>query len=175
MSEKMPWRKRPRAKRSVLWGSTKEEFQNVCYKCSTLADILRLFNLHVGAGNYKTLKDRVKYDSIDISHITLGQNSRKGRHYKNTGKTPLSEILVENSTYSNRTALKRKLLINGLLENVCYVCKSPPMWRDKPLVLRLDHISGVSNDNRIENLRLVCPNCDSQSDTFCRGAKRRVS
>jgi len=41
-----------------------------------------------------------------------------------------------------------------------------PMWNDKPLVLQIDHINGVSNDNRIENLQILCPNCHTQTVTF---------
>jgi hypothetical protein len=42
-----------------------------------------------------------------------------------------------------------------------------PNWNNKGLVLQLDHINGVHNDNRVENLRILCPNCHSQTDTFC--------
>jgi hypothetical protein len=62
--------------------------------------------------------------------------------------------------------LKKKLIDLGVLENKCAICGCLPIWRDLPLVLRLDHINGDSGDCREENLRFVCPNCDSQLPTF---------
>jgi hypothetical protein len=74
----------------------------------------------------------------------------------------------------DRGTIKKRLLREGILEEVCVICGIGPEWQGKPLVLRLDHINGVSDDYRIENLRLLCPNCDSQTDTYCGRNKRRV-
>ena len=79
--------------------------------------------------------------------------------------SPLDEILVKNSTY-NRFHLKKRLLKQNLLENTCAICGCQPIHNGKPLVLVIDHINGVHNDNRINNLRMLCPNCHSQTDTF---------
>ena len=54
----------------------------------------------------------------------------------------------------------------------CSVCGIEPMWQSKPLTLVLDHINGVNNDNRLQNLRFLCPNCNSQTNTFSRGHRR---
>jgi 5-methylcytosine-specific restriction endonuclease McrA len=78
---------------------------------------------------------------------------------------PIEEFLTENSSCS-RTNLKRRLLREGLLENVCHICGQLPEWNGKPLVLQLDHINGISNDNRLENLRIICPHCHSQTENF---------
>ena len=56
--------------------------------------------------------------------------------------------------------------MEGLIPYYCSVCKIEPMWQSKSLTLVLDHINGSNNDNRLENLRFVCPNCDSQLPTF---------
>lgn len=85
---------------------------------------------------------------------------------------PLDEVLVENSTYQ-RVHLKRRLLEQGLLENTCALCPQGPEWNGKPLVLALDHENGISNDNRLSNLRLLCPNCHSQTETFAGRNTRR--
>lgn len=53
------------------------------------------------------------------------------------------------------------------MEYRCSICGNTGEWNSKKLVLQLDHINGIHNDNRIENLRLLCPNCHSQTDTFC--------
>jgi hypothetical protein len=79
---------------------------------------------------------------------------------------PLREALVENSTYP-RGKLKRRLLASGLKEPRCELCGQDEMWHGKPMSLVLDHINGVSNDHRLTNLRMVCPNCAATLDTHC--------
>lgn len=85
--------------------------------------------------------------------------------------TPLEEILVPGSTY-NRTALKRRLYQEGLKTPRCELCGQGEFWRGKRIALILDHVNGVSDDNRLENLRIVCPNCAATLETHC-GRKNR--
>lgn len=77
----------------------------------------------------------------------------------------LSKILVSNSSYKNMTRLKLRLQKELGLEYRCDNCKISE-WLDKPISLQLDHINGINNDHRLENLRLLCPNCHSQTETF---------
>jgi hypothetical protein len=83
-------------------------------------------------------------------------------------KTPIQDFLVENSSTMNSSYLKNRLLKEGILKNKCALCGQGPEWNGKPLSLQLDHIDGVHNNNSPENLRLLCPNCHSQTVTFCR-------
>jgi predicted RNA-binding Zn-ribbon protein involved in translation (DUF1610 family) len=90
-------------------------------------------------------------------------------HWKAVTRRPLAtpeSALVPNGSYARKT-LKRVILTHSLIPYNCAECGMGPEWRGKPLVLRLDHINGERNDDRIDNLRFVCPNCDSQSPTFC--------
>jgi hypothetical protein len=80
-------------------------------------------------------------------------------------REPLAAILVEGRAVSSTAALKKRLLEEGLLTWRCSLC-GIDAWRGHPLSLQLDHINGDRWDNRLENLRLLCPNCHSQTDTF---------
>lgn len=79
---------------------------------------------------------------------------------------PLSSMLVRDSQFSRKT-VKRRLIEAGRLKDCCALCGLKPVWNGKPLVLRLDHENGNRSDNREKNLRLICPNCDSQLPTYC--------
>lgn len=76
---------------------------------------------------------------------------------------PIAQLLA--SRKRNRTHIKLRLLKDGLLENRCQSCGLSE-WRGQPLSMHLDHINGVRNDNRLENLRMLCPNCHSQTPTY---------
>jgi 5-methylcytosine-specific restriction endonuclease McrA len=101
-----------------------------------------------------------------------------GKHYNSLiefnkkRKIPTTEILVKDSNYA-RHNLKRRILEEGLIQYKCLSCGLGNEWNDKPIVLQLDHINGVNNDHRLENLRFLCPNCHSQQDTYA--AKNRFN
>lgn len=88
-------------------------------------------------------------------------------NYASPFKISDEEVFVENSPYvNNRILLKKRCLDNGWLKNECAICGQGPVWNGKPLTLQLDHINGKSNDHRIENLRILCPNCHTQTETY---------
>ena len=87
-------------------------------------------------------------------------------------RRPLEEILVEGSTFS-RNHLKERLYDEGLKRPICELCGQDEIWRGRPMSLILDHVNGVSDDNRLGNLRIVCPNCAATLDTHC-ARKRRL-
>lgn len=141
----------------------------------SIRQVLKILGLSPTGANYVGIHKAFKRLGVDISHFT-GQGHLKGKHHSWTPRLPLSVILVENSEYRCTSRLKQRLLKEGHLVNRCALCGLPPVWRDEPLVLVLDHINGDSADNRLENLRLLCPNCNSQQPTFAgknRGKGRR--
>lgn len=88
-------------------------------------------------------------------------------HVNRYGKEKTNdEVFVVSSTYA-RHNLKKRILKQNLIDYICDICRAEPFWLNKPIVLILDHKNGINNDNRLENLRFVCPNCDSQLETFC--------
>ena len=123
------------------------------------------------SGNYQTIEFAIKRLNLDTSHFI-------NEHMKITpSKTySINEILIKNSPYSSTKNLKRKLLKAGLLKEECY---NPDcgltQWLGQKIVLQLDHINGDRTDNRIENLRLLCPNCHSLTPTYCKGKKNNKS
>jgi hypothetical protein len=86
-------------------------------------------------------------------------------------RRPLEEILVESSTFS-RNHLKERLYEAGLKQPLCELCGQGELWRGAVMGMILDHINGVSNDHRLENLRIVCPNCAATLDTHCARSRR---
>jgi 5-methylcytosine-specific restriction endonuclease McrA len=75
---------------------------------------------------------------------------------------PLSEVMLRGGSRHN---VKARLLRAGLLENHCQIC-GLEAWLGRPLSIHIDHINGIRNDHRLENLRMLCPNCHSQTDTY---------
>lgn len=167
--------KKERAKRSIVWNKCSDsEFTDLVKKSKTYSEILRFFSLDHKGGNCKTVKARIEKLGIDSSHIPKGVTSNRGRHFF-VERIPLNKVLVDGSKY-NRADLKSRLISESLLEEKCYECGLAPLWNNKRLVLVLDHINGKSNDNRIENLRFLCPNCNSQTSTFAgRNTKKSIT
>ena len=113
---------------------------------------------------YRTIRNSILINEISITHFKLPITCNS--------KLSLSDCLKEGSTISS-SRLKHKILQVGLLEEKCQLCEQGNQWNNKFLVLQLDHINGINNDNRLENLRLLCPNCHTQTDTYTSKALKK--
>lgn len=116
-------------------------------------------------GNPQSLRRWVEHWEISTDHFDPYAASRAAASRR---RKPLSEVLVENSTFS-RGHLKDRLYEEGLKQPICEICSQGEIWRGKRLSLILDHINGIRNDHRIENLRILCPNCAATLSTHCGG------
>lgn len=134
----------------------------------TYGDVLKLLGLRAAGGNYKTLKIYIKEFDIDVSKIeqSIKDKRRDGPKSKLEEQFSLENILIENSNYA-RASLKRRLYKEELKKPICEFCGQGEIWRGSKISLILDHINGVYNDNRLENLRILCPNCNATLDTHC--------
>ena len=109
---------------------------------------------------------------LDVTTVTLWRRAKKINLYwkdkarEPINKIPLNEILAGKHPYYQTLKLKKRLINEGIFENECSICHITE-WNGKELAMRLDHIDGNSNNHLFKNLRLVCPNCDSQLPTFC--------
>jgi hypothetical protein len=110
---------------------------------------------------------------INSEKTTLAHaEGRKGYTYNpasnvNKGKQMVrdSDIFQEHSPYPN-DLVKQRLVLNGYIPYRCALCDISSTWRYRAITLELDHMNGHNHDNRLENLRLLCPNCHSQTDNF---------
>lgn len=127
-----------------------------------------------GGGNVYALKQRIKELGISTSHF-LGHAYLKGKKHNWNKKTPSSEIFIADSKYKGSTdSIKRRYIKEFDVPYECSKCKINE-WEGQKLTLQLDHKNGKRNDNRPENLRLLCPNCHSMTQNFAGRNKNRPS
>jgi hypothetical protein len=147
---------------------TDEQLIEAVKVSASIADVIRYLNLSVRPGNYTTMNKYIALLNLDTSHFT--GKSWVGTSKGVPAKQNLNDILVENSTY-NTSHLKKRLIDAGLKSPICEGCDLTE-WRGQPIPLQTDHINGNNRDHRLENLRLLCPNCHALTDTWC-GRKPR--
>jgi ribosomal protein S27E len=149
---------------------TDEQFVAAVQRGRSVRSVLQALGLHATGANYKTVKDAVARLGLDTSHWK-GQGYLRGLNHNFSKRIPLEAILVADSTFHNLTHLKSRLIRSELLDVRCAICGLTE-WLGKPIALVLDHINGINNDHRLQNLRLLCPNCNSQQETFAGRNKR---
>ena len=130
-------------------------------------DVVEHSGMSKQEGNYRYLRNRISMFKIDISHF---ENQRaKGRN-----RRTLENILVKGQFLTlNGNRLKQRLFNAELKQPICELCGQDENWKGKKMSLILDHIDGDRENNLLENLRIVCPNCNATLDTHCAKNKKK--
>ena len=142
---------------------TTEQLKNAVTKSLSYRQVLAKLGLREAGGNYDQVKKYIAELKLDIKHFK-GRAWNKGLRGIGVPRLALEEILVENS-YFQSFKLKKRLFAAGLKEPLCEQCGWAEETPDGYLPLELDHMNGNRHDNRIENLRVLCPNCHSLQPT----------
>jgi hypothetical protein len=150
-------------------GFTEEDLRAAVTVSLSFAETLRNLDYCHTGGNPRTIKKYIAIWGIDTSHFDPDFARTKALQ---TSPRPLSEVLVEGSAYS-RATLKARLYREGYKARRCEMCGQGERWRGRKRALILDHVNGVRDDNRLENLRIVCPNCAATLDTHCGRQNRK--
>jgi RNA polymerase subunit RPABC4/transcription elongation factor Spt4 len=151
-------------KQSILNCYNKQTFQDLVSSCKSKGDLVNALKLSVSGSSYNIVQEIIDLWNIDTSSLQ-GRAWNKGKHLP---KKYTTEDLLNNKQYIHTSALKKRLLKEGILENVCSLCGIKKEWNGKPIILHLDHIDGNRFNNSLLNLRILCPNCHSQTNTYCR-------
>jgi hypothetical protein len=153
---------------------TEPDFRAAVASSESIAQVIRKLGLAVSGGTYGTIKRYIAFWGLDVSHFTgqswLGMAPPEAR--KPNQKYSLETIFCEHSTYGT-SGLLQVLLKRGLRKRHCESCKLTE-WLGQPIAIEVDHANGVHNDHRLENLRLLCPNCHAQTPTWRGRANRRL-
>ncbi len=140
---------------------SEQEFREAIKTSTSISQVLKKLNILPAGGNYQTTHKRIKKLNIDTSHFT-GQLWHKG---KVIGPNRNIQDYLSNEFPIRSYRLKRRLLAEGFKEHKCELCGITE-WNGRPAPIELDHINGNREDNHLENLRILCPNCHAQTDTY---------
>jgi hypothetical protein len=158
----------PRSK-ATRW--TETQLRAAVANSSSVRQVLIQLGLVPEGGNYRQVQRRMTHLAISTSHFT-GQGWNRGWKFDPRPKTAsLSELLVA-GRWTSTQKLKLRLIREGLLSQKCQICGWAEKSLDGRIPVELDHINGDNSDNRLENLRILCPNCHSLQPTH-RGSNQK--
>ncbi|NCU31035.1 HNH endonuclease [Candidatus Saccharibacteria bacterium] len=151
---------------------TDDQLKEAVKNSFSIRGVIKKLGLVPAGGNYTQVNQRIHYLGLDKSHFT-GKLWNAGKTYHTTTRPELSELLVKGSS-AQSFKLKRRLYESKLKYPKCEICGWAKISIDGRIPLELDHINGDHSDNRIENLRILCPNCHSLQPTH-RGRNKKVA
>ena len=147
---------------------TKEWLTELCKDSYSYAEVLKKAGRKQGGGTQATLKKKIKEFNIDISHFT-GQEWYDSPNQKNNVISregySLEEVFIQNSPVTQKV-LRGYIERHNVLEYKCQTCGCDGNWQNGIISLEVDHINGDNKDNRVKNLRYLCPNCHALTDTY---------
>lgn len=146
---------------STTW--TDEQLIQAVANSKTLLEVARNLGLRSYGANTRTIKKHIARLQLSTSHF-LSKSDQLAEARKLNKHKPLNEIFCQNNI--DRKYIKNTILKYNLIEYKCNVCNIVE-WNGQQLSLHLDHINGINNDNRLDNLRFLCPNCHSLTNTYC--------
>ncbi len=154
--------------RKRTWSES--QLKNAVKKSFSYRNVIKMLGLRATGGNYDQVKKYIKEYNFSTEHFT-GMLWNKGKKLGPKPLIKLEDILVKYSTYQS-FKLKKRLFLVKLKKPKCEKCGWAKVSPDGRLPLELDHINGDRHDNRLENLRILCPNCHSLQSTH-RGMNRK--
>lgn len=149
-----------------------EEITDAVKNSLSYAKFFSLLNIIPGGSSFVSARKIFSKHNIDVSHWK-GQGWNAGETLatnksllKGSKHNSLEEIFCIDSK-ANPNLVRKLMVTQNVFEKKCIECGLSNCYNNKPLNLQLDHINGIRTDNRIENLRWLCPNCHSQTETYC--------
>lgn len=144
---------------------TRQQVEDAASKSICWSDMLRELGLKPHGNNQQTVKRCVEEYNIELNFDLTKARSRKNKI--------LNEALLRKTdVFIHRSQIRSLILRKNLLPFKCALCDIGAEWCGKPLNMQLDHIDGDTYNNELNNLRFLCPNCHSQTETFGRKNKK---
>ena len=142
--------------KNLVYSYSSQDFANIIANSKTYAECMRTLGYaSISGDSLRLLKRRIEEENLSITHFEMNNGTKINRTEEN--------VFCENSTADQSTL--RKFYKAKYPQEKCSICGQGLLWNNQSLTLILDHINGTNTDNRIENLRWVCPNCNSQLPT----------